>query len=510
MNNYKVNEFPLVTNRAGGQAYLNSAENALAQYAMTGCLNGTYYASEKDQTEKVLELGRSVKPTFLAQVAVYARVSGRMKEMPALLLALLASLKTEESRQLLASVFPTVIDDLKMLRNFVRHSRSGVTGRKSFGTAVKRELKQWLEQRTPEQLFRQSVGDSPSLSDVLAMVHPMPNSEESRALFGWLRKREVEHSALPALAREVIEFRKDQSLPLPKVPFEMLTSLPLGPEHWKEIARNASWKQTRMNLNLFLRKGVFEDESLVQLLAERLRDREQILRAGVFPYQLLKAFQMAEAEMPFPLREALQDAMEVATESVPVLEGNVVLCPDVSLSMHSPVTGNRGGATSTVRCIDVAALVAAAFVRRNPSAQVIPFECGVVDVELNPRDSVMTNATVLAEIGGGGTDCSAPLRMLNAQGAKVDVIVFISDNESWIGRGYKATPLREAWAVLKARNPQARMVCIDIQPSETVQAQADPDILNVGGFSDEVFSVIADFTQGSSESWAEKVRTVKV
>src|SRR3712207_8227055 len=44
--------------------------------------------------------------------------------------------------------------------------------------------------------------------------------------------------------------------------------------------------------------------------------------------------------------------------------------PDVSGSMKSPVTGYRKGATSTVRCIDVAALVAAAVLRRSGEARV--------------------------------------------------------------------------------------------------------------------------------------------
>jgi len=42
---------------------------------------------------------------------------------------------------------------------------------------------------------------------------------------------------------------------------------------------------------------------------------------------------------------------------------------DVSGSMSCPVTGGRGkGATSKMRCVDVAALVAAAFLRRTPAA----------------------------------------------------------------------------------------------------------------------------------------------
>ena len=43
----------------------------------------------------------------------------------------------------------------------------------------------------------------------------------------------------------------------------------------------------------------------------------------------------------------------------------------------------------------MAALVAAAVLRKNPRTEVLPFECDVVKVNLNSRDSVMTNAAKL-------------------------------------------------------------------------------------------------------------------
>merc|ERR1711969_185985 len=150
--------------------------------------------------------------------------------------------------------------------------------------------------------------------------------------------------------------------------------------------------------------------------------------------------------------------MEVAIGNVPSLGGRVVVCPDVSGSMSSPVTGYRRGATSAVRCIDVAALVAASVLRTNPSARVLPFETRVVDVVLNGRDSVLTNAAKLAAIGGGGTDCSAPLARLNAETAEVDLVFLVSDNESWVDAGnprYGTGTMRE-WNRLKARNPRGR------------------------------------------------------
>ncbi len=92
----------------------------------------------------------------------------------------------------------------------------------------------------------------------------------------------------------------------------------------------------------------------------------------------------ADVRVPAAVREALQDAMELAIKNVPRVAGKVYVCPDVSGSMHSPVTGHRPGATTTVRCIDVAALVAAAVLRKNPEAEVIPFESKTVADSTEP------------------------------------------------------------------------------------------------------------------------------
>src|SRR5262250_554811 len=178
-----------------------------------------------------------------------------------------------------------------------------------------------------------------------------------------------------------------------------------------------------------------------------------------------------------------QDAMEIAIANVPSIAGRVVVCPDVSGSIQSPVTGHRSGSTTAVRCLDVAALVAASVLRKNASATVLPFEQAVVPVDLNSRDSVMTNAGRLASIGGGGTNCSAPVRLLNQQMAYADLVIFVSDNESWVdqGRG-RGTELMAQWSEFRQRNPKAHLVCLDIQPNQTSQARERADILNIGGF----------------------------
>ena len=497
-------------NEASGKAFAFTPKQALAQYAVTGCLNGTFYADAETQLKRVLELASAAGPEFAAKVAVYSREQGQMKDMPALLCAALSVLDGER----LKTVFPRVCDDGKMVRNFVQILRSGAVGRKSLGTVPKKLVQRWLETRTDEQLFRATVGQSPSLADAVKMVHPRPASAPRAAFYGWLLGRTHDAAALPECVKSFESFKRGETKDVPDVPFQMLTALPLGPVEWTAIARRAPWQMTRMNLNTFARHGVFADREVTDLVAQRLREPANVRKARVFPYQLMVAFTQVDEAVPAEVREALQDAMEIALENVPAINGRVVVCPDVSGSMQSPVTGNRKGSTTAVRCLDVAALVAAALVRKNRDAEVLPFSDDVVPVQLNPRDSVMTNAKVLAALPSGGTNCSAPLRQLNQRKAEADLVVLVSDNQSWVdgNGGGRSTATMAEWATFRRRNPQARLVCLDLQPYGTTQAHERADILNVGGFSDAVFGILAQFASGelNTDHWVGVIESLAV
>lgn len=507
---------PDAANEAGGTAYAFGPKHALAQYAATGCLNTTFYASAEMQLATVLELCDKVEPEFIARTALYCRSRSHMKDLPALLCAVLSV----KSPGLLAEVFDRVIDNGKMLRNFVQIMRSGVVGRKSLGTLPKRLVVQWLDGRSDEALFRASVGNDPSLADVIKMVHPKPATPARAALYAYLIGREHDAGLLPPIVREYEMFKglKGDAGDVPDVPMDMLTALPLTAEQWTAIARRAPWQATRMNLNTFARHGALEDPDTVKLIADKLRDASLISKARAFPYQLMVAYTNAGENTPRPIRDALQDAMEIAISNVPAIDGKVWVFPDVSGSMQSAVTGHRKGSTSAVRCVDVAALVAAAVLRKNPDAGIVPFSDHVLKADLNPRDSVMTNAQELSSLPAGGTNCSAPLTHLNTLKAKGDLVIYVSDNESWVDsmrgpyRSGDATRTLQEWSVFKARNPAARMVCLDIQPNGTTQAGDRADILNIGGFADSVFDVISLFASGKLDPghWVGVIEGVSI
>ena len=494
-------------NREGAPAYAYAPEAKLAQLAATGTMSDTFYGAADTQLADVLTAAKAVDPYFVAQAAVYVRRSGAMKDMPALLAAYL----TVADPDLAIRVFGRVIDNGRMLRNFVQIMRSGQVGRTSLGSRPKRLVQNWLERASIGDLMAAATGNDPSLADIVKMVHPKPADAARKAFYGWLIGRPYDVAALPAEIAAFEAWKQDQSLPLPPVPFQWLTASPLTAEQWGDLAGRMGWQALRMNLNTLARNRAFDVRGVSDRVAARLADRDAIEKVRPMPYQLMTAMSQVDGGVPLKVQAALEDALEHSLRNVPAVPGRVVVCPDVSGSMASSATGYRKGATSVVRCIDVAALVAAAMLRTNREARVLPFEQRVVKLTLEANARVAVNAAKLAAVGGGGTNVSAPLALLNAERAAVDLVVIVSDNESWVDASRRgSTATMEEWNKLKRRNPDAKLVCIDIQPYGTTQAQSRADILNVGGFSDAIFDTIARFVLGETRDWVEIIKQVEV
>jgi 60 kDa SS-A/Ro ribonucleoprotein len=524
-----------VRNEAGGRAYSLEPKHALAQLAATGCFNGAYYAQADEQLATLRTLIDQVADNvFLAKLAVYSRRRAMMKDMPVALLVALS----KRDPALFRKVFDRVVDNGRTLRTLVQFVRSGRFGRKSLAYSLQRAVQRWLNTASVEKLLSASIGNDPSLRDVLRLARPTPPDNARRALFGWLTDKPTEEWApategdLPEEVMALAAFRRAETAEAQllilgnlNARWDLLADTAKGPAMWAAIARKMGPQALRMNLNTLARHGVLgrdANRAMVDYVAARLADPDEVRRSRQFPYQFLAAYLNASDEVPQEIKTALHKAAEIACGNVPELPGPVVIGLDVSGSMSMPVTGNHGrGATSKMRYIDVAALFAAAILRRNPESVVIPFDTTAYEAKLDPGDTVLSLAARLAKYGGGGTNCALPLAEANRRYAKRQLAgcVLVSDQESWVGAGRGgSTAVMTEWQQF-VRN-QARLqgkglagpklVCIDLQPYATTQAPEQADVLNVGGFSDAVFSVVAAFLTDDRGRFVAEVEAVEL
>jgi len=525
-------------NEAGGRAYKLEPKYALAQVAATGTFGNALYSTAETQLDEVLKLIDEVDDNqYLAKLALYAREKAFMKDMPA---ALLVALSVRDT-QLMHQVFDRVVDNGRVLRTVFQMIRSGQfknkagKGRVGLSSSVQRAFQRWLNTASVGKLLSASIGNDPSLRDILRMARPTPKDNARRAMFGWLTDKSIDKWApateadLPVEVQSLIAYRNSESEEaqaliaggLDNVRWDLLSDAAKGPKVWAALARKMGPQALRMNLNTLLRHDVLATSAMVEYVADRIADESEIRRSKQFPYQYFAAYLNADDNVPQKIKTALHKAAEIACGNVPELPGPVVIGLDTSGSMSCAVTGNRGrGATSKMRCIDVAALFAAAILRRNPDSVVIPFDTSAYDAKIDPNDSILSIAERLAKYGGGGTDCSLPLVAANQKHAKRKFagIVLVSDNESWVGTGrHGSTGVMTAWEAfvanqrkLAGKEANPKLVCIDLQPYQTVQACERADIMNIGGFSDSVFNVISAFLADNNQRFVAEVEAIEL
>lgn len=507
----------LVTNNAGGVAYSMSDELALAQLVITGTFRNTFYSSAEKQLEEIKALLPKCSTEWIGRLAIYARTFGYMKDTP---IFLTAYLTTRNRSDIFNFVFDKVVDNIGQLRNFVQIIRSGQIGRKSLGTVPKKAIERFLAKMDPNKIFYQSLGSNPTFADVLKLAHPKPATPTHAALFGYLMEKSINTDDLPQLVKDFENFKINPNSPIPQVDFRKLTALPISTEQWKEIGLKMSWNQLRQNLNTLARYGCFNDPQYVNDIEAKLRDPIQVTKNKILPFALYATLEALSSEVPTGLRNALGSCMDQAFLNAPLLDEQTLVLVDCSGSMGNPVTGYKKGNSSKLTCNAAASYFAASLLKRNPElVTVIPFDTQAYEISIDPANPIETIIQKLTRYGGG-TNVACGLNWANDKYHQQNTspwkrIIIISDNESWFEGStlatYYQTLTSEAWKRYLKQAPDAKLICWDICPGQTVQVKDSTSVINIGGFTEIVWHLVESFFQDDIQNvWRNYINTINL
>ncbi len=501
-------------NHAGAPAYKHGLRDQVRNFLRCGTLSGTFYVSaQQDAVETIETLRRfgEQDAVALAEEAISAREEGFMRTLPILAVVVLSGLPNKE---LFRETAKRVLKVPRDVAQFVLICKTGaVPGAEKFAGCRIGSVKTFLESLSEYHGIKGTQMEKMPLRDLVRMAHPKPSSDQKRELFGWLSGHVESKSvsvnasvmALQKLKGTTDVAEQVQLIREGRLPYEAVSAVVTSPdvEVWRALLEQAPTFNLMRNLATFHRHGVFANSQSVELAVSKLTREGAMRQAKILPFRAYQAWKAYSALEGHDLRivAALSDALTNSVANMPLFTGRVCIAPDVSGSMHCPIKPNVPGkmyrsSSDELSCMEVAGIFAAGLLARSANAVVLPFSNDVIDVRLNPRDSVLANAQTISSIGGGGTAMAAPVDRLLEQRDVVDLYVAITDSEDWIGR------FEDSWRRYKAEvAPAAKAVLVTVVPDPyRVVPESTSDVHYVHGWSDAVLRYVSEIGGGAFES----------
>jgi 60 kDa SS-A/Ro ribonucleoprotein len=487
-------------NKEGFPAFERSIEEDTMCVLMTNTLSNTFYVSEQElakETVDVLTKMAEKDPEFLAKALVFARNQGLMRLAPIVGLVVLSAFDKSEKKTAFRKVFHHVVKTPDDLREFVAICRSKAV-RQGLGGEARDATKRWLQHMTEYHAVKYGSANSEgiTLRDIIRMAHPRPVNDKQRELFGWVVKGWNDIGSEPSptnpqvwafekLKRTENEAEIVSLIEKYRLTWEVVVPSvkKMTPAIWRALLKDMPYMALLRNLNTLERHGVFKSDAktVVNEVATRLADPEQVRRSKQLPFRFFNAFKSFTGNQA--VRDALVEALEQSFVSVPELAGRVCIANDISGSM-----GSRVSDKGETRYCDIAGLLGAALFKKCDDVVLLPFDSSVYQINVSRKSTIMDIAEKVG-LAKGGTDLSAPVNELLYSKNKVDVFIGITDNMDWAGEGFLT-----AWERYKKLvNPNAKAFLIRIDPynGEYVAPEGYQDVHFIFGWNDSVLKYIS-------------------
>jgi 60 kDa SS-A/Ro ribonucleoprotein len=457
-----------VANRAGGEAYAQSPEMALASLLLTSFVQDQFYRSAAEQMKELEALMARVQPEFSAKAAIYARTEYGMRSITHVLAAHLAA---QASGKVWAKQFYNRVvfrpDDMLEIAALTK-----AKGAKMLPNAMKKGFAEAFNRFDGYQLAKyRGEGRSFKLVDLVNLVHPIPNERNAEALrqlvADTLRNTATWEAKLTAAGKQATDETE---------------KMELKSAAWAELIQSNKLGYLAMLRNL---RNIGEQApEYAAEVAKRLKNEQQIRKALVMPFQYLIALDALNAGAAFPvkrvLQEALTDALEISLANVPRFEGRTLVVVDDSGSMSARV-GAKGFASRS--CIQLGATFAAALFKSN-DADLMRFSDDASYVRANSRDSLMTIAeNIVRNARAAGTNFHAIFQVARE---RYDRIVILSDMQGWVGNN---TPAKEFEAYKRRTGANPFVYSFDLAGYGSLQLPEDR-VFCLAGFSEKVFDLM--------------------
>lgn len=499
-----------VRNSAGGYSFPVDCWTRLERFLILGSEGGSYYASERKLTaENAKAVQECVQADGLRAVKTIAQVSdaGRApKNDPAIFaLAVAASEGDDKTRAAALAALPTICRTGTHLFHFAQYT----DGMRGWGRGLRKAVGAWYAGKDADALAYQAVKyqqrDRWSHRDLLRLSHPKPESEQKTALYHWITQGSAGEN-IPALvaafeqakraetAAEVARLIREAKLPREAIPTPFLNEKCV----WEALLETGMPLTALLrNLATLTRAGIFEDKAQVQVVAERLTNREALKKARVHPIAVLAALKTYASghgvrgqntwKPVGKLVDALDAAFYASFGSVEATGKRWVLALDVSGSMGCGSVAGVPGLSPR----DASAAMALITAATESDYRMVAFQDKLTELSITPRQRLDDVVRRISGMPFGSTDCAQPMLWAKQNKVKTDVFVVYTDSETWFGKIHPVQALRD---YRESMGIAAKLIVVGmVSNGFTIADPSDAGMLDVVGFDTAAPQLMSDF-----------------
>lgn len=440
-------------NLAGGKAFSMNSESELVRAVLTTFLDDKYYEKGADRVDRLKNLIANVKPEFTARLAYVARTEFHLRSVSHLLLGeLIKNNKGREDGLIWKTIEKTIQrpDDILELVSYLEGHLS---------KQVRKGIRRSLYKFNRYQLAKyRGEGHSYRMVDIFNLVHPKPQFATEEQKIAWKDLIEGNLKSFDTWENDV------KKLP------ELVLENKIG---YMALLRN---------LNNLIKQNV--DDNVITKAIETLTNREKVLKSKQLPFRFVTAYDNVEGNRRFT--DAISEAMDIALENTPRLEGNTLIAIDGSGSMSG-------------KPIKQASIFGATLMKANTNADVIIYDTSVQEVNLSSRIPTVDLAkTIERNAQGGGTMTSLVFQYAQLKNKIYDRIIIISDNESWVESYYGGSGIISAYSSYrKTVGADPFVYAIDIEGYGTKDIIGNK-VKHLTGWSGRLLDFIGKHEEGGS------------
>ncbi|CAF1247317.1 unnamed protein product [Adineta steineri] len=554
-----------VQNNAGGFAWAVDDMQRLRRFLCLGSEGGTYYQGEKElgieNAQAILKLIENGRGTEVVETIKTYSLEGRTSKQNPIMFALAlcaksADLKTKQAAYTSLSEICRIPTHLFM---FIKYAHA--LGQ-NWGRAQRRAVSKWYTEQNASKLAmaitKYQSREGYSHRDVLRLAHPSTkdpllcflfdyithglakaienlnkpkettndstktettvtdgkqqahinneNDEDAEEFnkklvtVGQLKEflETVEKMKTSTDDNELVTAIRQHNLVREHMPTGMLNSTAI----WSVLLEKMPLTAMIRNLGKMSEINLLtENSDAEKLIIQRLKNREQLQRARIHPFNVLVALETYKQGHGFKgklkwtvsdnIKNALEEAFYLSFKFVKPTNQRYLLALDVSGSMSC---GTINGSPSITPAVGSCAMCMVTL-RTEPYAKVVAFSHELIPVNITKDANLESVMTTTRAISMGGTDCALPMLWAIDHKENIDVFIVYTDSETWFGKIHPTEALKQYRQKMSC--PNAKLIVVGMQSNGfTIADPNDKGMLDVVGFDSAAPQVMSLFAEG--------------